>query len=300
MNWTTTAILSAAVFAMMNVIDSHLLSKRLPSLPSFLLPLGAMDLIFGFILFCWAPLPAGIGIWPILVAVGSGLLRAVAMMLMVYNLKREEVSRVIPIYHTSPVFVAIIAVLLLGESLGYLQWLAVIIVVAGAIIISIEKSPPGSAGKLARPFLLLFLSSLCLALSDTTSKYALAYIAPLNMYAITVLCLAGVFWVISLRPSTIRQLGKMERRNSSLTMVVISATLSQIAMVLMFWAIEGGPVSLVATIMAARPIFIILYSVILGLILPGFLLRLAGKKTLILRFVATIMIVGGVSIIYLT
>ena len=150
MNWVTTAILSAAVFSMMNVIDSHLLSKRLPSFSSFLLPLGTMDLIYGIIIIYWVPLPAGVGITPVLVAIASGLLRAMAMVLMVYNLKREEVSRVIPIYHTSPVFVAIIAVMVLGETLGYLQWLAVVIVVGGAIIISVEKNSPSGSPRPGR------------------------------------------------------------------------------------------------------------------------------------------------------
>jgi len=130
-----------------------------------MLPLGTINLIYGWLLFYLFPLPQGVSLGPLLVAVASGILRTAAVIIMLYYLKREEVSRVIPVVFTYPIFVAIIAVLLLGETLDYLQWLAIIIVVAGAVILSARQSPFGATIWLGKSFLLLLGASLVFALA---------------------------------------------------------------------------------------------------------------------------------------
>ncbi|MFC1932295.1 EamA family transporter [Chloroflexota bacterium] len=300
MNWTSTAILSAAILGVVNIIDSHLLSRRLPSLRAFLLPVSSIHLVYGLLLFYLFPLPEGTSLWTVLVAIGAGICRTVAAIIMLYNLKKEDVSRVIPVVYTYPIFVAIMAVPLLGESLYYLEWLAIVIVVAGAVIISAEKSPSGATSRLGRPFLLLFVSSLLCAVADIANKYALAYISFWNAYSITMLCLSSIFLLASLRPHIIRQLRDMKQRNSSITLLAFNETLALVGIVLSFWAMERGPVSLVSTIIGSRPVFVAIYSLVLGLVLPQFLIRSTGKGMLVLRLVAIFMIVGGIAMIYLT
>ncbi len=300
MDWISTALLSAAILGVVNINDSHLLSRRLPGLRAFMLPVGVTYLIYGLLLFYLFPLPAGTGIWPLLAAIASGILRAAAIIIMSYNLQREEVSRVIPLVYTYPIFVAIMAVPLLGEKLYYLQWLAVIIVVAGAVVISAEKAISGSAARLGKPFLLLFAASLCFALADIASKYALAYISFWGVFYLAVFCIAAIFLLVSLRPSVFKQLIGMERRNPALALLVFNETLALIGVAMFFWALDRGPVSLVSTIIGSRPIFVAIYSLVLGRFWPEFLIRLSGKGELLIRLAATAMIVGGVAIIYLT
>ena len=300
MNWASVAILSTATFAVVNTIDSHLLSKRMPGLRVFLLPVSIFHLIYGLLSFYLVPLPEGIGIWPVLVAVVSGVLRTIAVTIILYNLQREEVSRVIPVVYTYPIFVAIIAVLFMGEALGYLQWLAIIIVVTGAMIVSVRQSPSGSTIWLGKPLLLLFGSSLLLAMADITSKYALAYISFWNMFSITAFCISGIFLLVSMRPHILSQLSSMERRNSAIALLAFNETLAPVGIVLLFWALERGLVSLVSTIASSRPVFVVIFALILSRVLPGFLEWQTGKGMLALRLVAIAMIFGGIAIIYLS
>ena len=300
MNWASIAILSAAAFAVVNIVDSHLLSKRMPSLRALLLLIGCFQLFYGLLIFWIFPLPAGIGVLPVLVAVASGIFRSTAATIMLYNLRREDVSRVIPVVYTYPIIVAIIAVLFLGEILAYLQWLAIIIVVAGAVMVSLQQSPSGATIWLGKPFLLLLGSSLFFAMADITSKYALAYISFWNMYSITTLCLSGVFLLASVRPHIIKQLANVQGKNSVLALLTFSEILAPTASVLLFWALESGPVSLVSTIIGSRPIFVVIYALILSRVLPSFLEWQLGKGMLVLRLIAVAMISGGIAIIYLT
>ncbi|MFC2052193.1 EamA family transporter [Chloroflexota bacterium] len=300
MNWASIAILSAVTFAVVNTIDSHLLSKRLPGLRAFLLPIGIMHLIYALILFYLLPLPAGTGIWTVLVALASGILRAVAVVIMLYHLKKGEVSQVIPVVYTYPIFVAIIAVPLLGETLGYLRWLSIIIVVAGAVMVSVGQSTSGSTRWLGKPLLLLFGSSLLLAMADVTGKYVLTYISFWNMFYLAAFCMAGIFLLISARPRILRQLSSIERKKSTIALIALDETLAPMAALLMFWALERGLVSLVSAIASSRPMFVLVFALILSRILPGFLNWQYGKGILVLRLIGTAMVVGGITVIYLS
>lgn len=300
MDWVSIAILSAAIFAVVNIVDSHLLSKRLPSLRAFLLPVGVFQLTFGLLIFWLFPLPKGTDALPILVAVASGLCRATAASAMLYSLRREEVSRVIPVIYAYPILVAIIAVPLLGETLAYLQWLAIIIVVAGAVMVSIKQNPSGTTVWLGKPFLLLLGSSLFFALADIASKYALNYISFWNMFSITVFCLSGSFLLFSARPSVINQLVNMKGRNSSLALLSFNEILAPTASVLSLLAMKSGPVSLVSTIIGSRPLFVVIFAFILSRVLPRFLNWQSDGGMLVLRLVAIAMIFTGIAIIYLT
>jgi len=225
-SWVNTAILSAAVLGAVNIVDSHLLSKRMPGLQAFLLPVGIIHLIYGVILLVLFPLPEGTGPLPIVITVVSGILRTGAVTIMLYSLQREEVSLVIPVVYTYPIFVAIIAAPLLGESLGYLGWLAITIVVAGAVIISARETSFSAATFRSKPLLLLLGSSLLFALADITSKYALSYISFWNMFSLSACCMSGTFLLLSMRPHTLRQLYNMKRRNSAMGLLVFNETLA--------------------------------------------------------------------------
>ena len=299
-DWPSIAILSAAVSGLVNVIDSHLVSQRLPSLRAFLLPIGTIHLGYALILLALFPLPEAVGRSPLLVAIASGLLRTAAVTIMLYSLKREEVSRVIPVVYTYPIFVAIMAVPLLGETLIYLEWLAIVVVVAGAIIISFRQGHSRAITRFGRTFILLFCSSLLFAAADISSKYALRYISFWNMFSLSAFCMSTTFLLVSVRPHVIRQLINMERRGSAVALLIGNETMAPVAIILAFLAMQNGPVSLVSTIMGSRSIFVVLYALILSRVSPMFLEWQRGGAMLVLRLIATAMIVGGIAFIYLT
>jgi len=170
--------------------------------------------------------------------------------------------------------------------------------VAGAVMVSVRRSPSGSTG-LRGKLLLLFGSSLLFAVADIAGKYALAYISFWNMFWITAFCMSGIFLLVSVRPRIIRQLINMERRNSALGLLAFNETLAPAGIVLIFWALERGPVSLVSTIVSSRPMFVLMFAFILSRLSPMFVGWDSGKGILALRLIATAMIVGGITIIHL-
>ena len=94
------AISGAAVFGIVNTIDSHLLSRRMPGLLSYLLPVGIIFLVFSLVMFYFYPMPTNTDLLPLMAAIGAGILRTSGVVITLYNLQKEEVSRVMPITHT--------------------------------------------------------------------------------------------------------------------------------------------------------------------------------------------------------
>ncbi len=283
-----------------NIIDSHLLSRRMPNLRTFLLPVGAAHLASALIPFFLFPLPEETTPRIILLALLTGILRVSAVLIMLRSLTREAVSRVIPVIHIYPIFVAIMAVPILGESLRYQHWLTIIIVVAGAVMVSIKHNPTGATTWFGKPLLLLLVSSLLFALSDISSKYVLAYISFWNLFSLTAFCMSGVFLLISLRPGILADLRQMTGRASVLTLILIDEALALLGIILSLRALEQGPVSLVSAITGSRPMFVVIFALILGRISPQFLIGSASRQIVILRLIGTAMIVAGIALIYLT
>jgi len=299
-NWVSASLVSAAILAIVHVVDSHLIAKRLPSVQSYLLVLGFIILIVSTVIIILFPLPGHLDNTTLLVAILSGVLRATSVYLMFYTLKREEVSMVIPIVNSYPILVALFAMPIVGEFLDTSQWMAIIIVVLGVILATFRGTSGGKITWSGKVLCLLLAASAFWALSEVMAKYALAVISPWQMYALSHFSMAFIFLLISLRPRILSEWARHKKRTSAIIIIIFNETIAVISVVLLYWAMERGPVSLVSAVSSTRPVFVFIYALIISRFSELLLERRANKGTLLLRFIAVTMIAGGVALIYLT
>ena len=301
LDWVTTAILSAAILGIVHIVDSHLISKRMPSFKAYLLVIGIYIFVISLALSYFFPLPTNIGAQPLFITALSGITRSASVIIMLYLMKREEVSMVIPISNSYPIIVALIAIPTLNETISYVQWVAIVIVVLGVLLASVKLRGKGAhITWLGKPLVLLTGSSILWAISDVTAKYALEYMSYWNMYWIPHLILASAFLVVSFRVSVFRELINEKKRNSLFTIVFFNETIAVISIVLFYWSMQRGPVSLVSAIYSSRLLFVFLYAVVISRFSNLLLERRSDKGALILRFVSVILIVSGIVLIYIT
>ena len=300
LDWVTSAVLSAAMLGGVNIIASHLISKRLPSVNVYLLVVGIFIFLVSIALAFFFPLPPNIGALPLSMAILAGTIRATSFIIMLNVMKKEEVSIIIPIANTYPIFVALIAIPTLNETINSLQWIAIVIVVFGVLLTSVRLQTGTQITWLVKPLILLTISSILIAISDIMTKYALDYISTWNMYWISHLILPLVFFGISFRPSVFREIINLQKRNSSLILLILSEMMAVTALLLFYWAMQRGPVSLVSSVVSIRPLFVFLYAVIISRFSNFLLEEQTGRLALFLRFIAISFIVGGIIIIYLT
>jgi drug/metabolite transporter (DMT)-like permease len=299
-DWVSAAVLSAAILAMVHIFDSHLIARRLPSFRAYLLIVGTLIFAISITLAILFPIPPNVGFWPITIAVLSGITRAASVIIMLYLMRKEEVSLVIPLSNTYPIFVVLLAVPILGETLKSLQWLAIAVVILGVLFASVRLRIGARITWLGKPLLLLAGSSILWAGSDIMAKYSLESMSSWNMYWISHLILPLAFFSVAFRRRVFREILDFNRRNSSIAMVTLNETMAVAALVMFYWAMQEGPVSLVSVIYSSRPIFVFLYAVIISRFSHMLLEERSNKGELMLRFIAILLIVGGIAIIYLT
>ena len=299
MSWLGAAILSAATLGLINIIDSHLLSKRMPSLGSYLVPVGIANLIGGLVIFLLYPPPANLSSGQISVALASGISRTIAIIIILRALQNNEVSKIVPVTNIYPIFVAIFAIPILGEILRGIQWIAILITTAGAMLIfsnidrGLPKARPG------KTFPLLIIASLLIAVANIAGKFALDYISPWNLYTITTFCMAGTFFLLFLRFKIFRELGHLKRPVVTMSLLAGNETLVLLSMVLFFWAMDRGFVSLVSAIASTMPAFVFIYVIIISRVSPILMEWHMKRETIVLRSISIAMIVGGIALIYL-
>ena len=212
----------------------------------------------------------------------------------------EEISRVIPVAYIYPVFVAVLAVPLLGETLNWLQWVAIFITVAGAVLISVRWRGQKGLAQLRQSFVLLLASSILFGVSNVATKYALDYLSFWNMYSVSDICYGTIFFLLSARPSVLKELRDMAGRGTALKLMVLNETMTLGGYLLSFWAMANGPVSLASTVMGTRPCFVFLYTLLLSRVFKGALLEeYLSKGIIVVKIVSIGLIVGGVAIINL-
>jgi drug/metabolite transporter (DMT)-like permease len=297
--WISAAIATAAIMGVVAIIDSHLLARRMPGLGTFILPVGIIHLVIGLIILAVKPLPEGVEATPLVVAFASGIVRSGGTLLMLNTMRSQEVSRIIPVVHTFPIFVAVLAVPFLGETLGYLEWLSIFITVAGAVLISVQAEGEAGRFRLNRSFIALLGSSLLIGIANTTGKYALDYISYWNLYSVNAITFSVVFLLISARKTTLKEIRDLDQRGLALGLLFLNEVIALAGIILSYWAMQQGPVSLVSTILSIRPAFVFIFALVLSQIFPNVLEEHLTRRILIIKIISIALIIGGVSLLTL-
>ena len=115
--WVFLALASTVISALINLLDSHLMTQRMPGWRAYVLICDLFMLPVSIVMLLIFPLPPGLGMAPFMAILVSTLTSAVAVVLILQTMKSEHVSRIAPLTSTSPVFVAVLAFLFLDESL---------------------------------------------------------------------------------------------------------------------------------------------------------------------------------------
>ena len=294
MIWLTLALLSSAIFGVMGVIDKRLIDKHLPSLSSYYVWIALSVLVYGFVFLAVGGIPVDAEPRLLMVAGASGVAWGGALVMMFWGYKLQEVSRASAVVFTFPVFVAIMATLFLGETLVPIQWAAIVLVVSGAILISLNGGAGTSSAKLAKAFPFLVGASLLTAIGHITGKYVLEEFSVTMVSSFRFFGMAAVlflFW----RPSTFGHLRQaLGSREALVLLLVGEVVLVPAAVLLMITATKLGPVSLVATVTGTRPVFILLYSTLLSLPSLKVLSESLDSRSLTVKLVSVMMIIGGI------
>lgn len=294
MSWLGLAIIAAALTGLGNVGEKVLASRFMPDANSLMGWLAVSILGYGIVFAIIYPFAAGTPGGHIAAVFGSGAAYGVAISILYRVIMRSEASRAFPVFNSSPVFVAIIAVFVLNQSVSALQWLAILLTVAGIVAISAGRSDGGRIS-LDRTFMWLLVAAGLVGLSQVLSSYALEEVTTEN-----------AFWaqrfgamipiLLNWRRDFLRNfLSTVRKPGVTIFALVTEAGILPVAHLLMLEAFSEGPVALVSTTIATIPVWVFLFSTGLSTKFWNVLGEPLNPRTLAVKTIAIGGIVAGIA-----
>ena len=294
--WIFLAICSAASLGLANIAHKRLLDNYLGGVGV----LGVGSIVTR--LTCSVVVLAIVG-WPTqapALAVGIGLISGVSLgaglALLFLGLKLGEASRAVAVSQTYPILVALLAMYFLGETVSAMQWLAIMLVIGGAGVVSVE----GFGRRLFRltPALTaLVASSAGLGLSFFLAEFALQDLTPWEVFGLQELRMAPVFGLFGRPSNWVRLWRGLRTAPAWWTFVIGEGVLPQLAIFLFILSFSYGQVSLASAVLATRPLFVFVVGTLLSWRTLGLLRESISPAALTAKFVAIAMIVAGTTIL---
>jgi drug/metabolite transporter (DMT)-like permease len=268
-------------------------------LPSFNLFVGGSQGLFGAVVLV-ANFPAGVEFETIVRAWSIGVLQAFSLIFMFWMLKREDPSRVIPAMQTSPIYVALLAWAIFGESLTPLQWTAVLLAVGGSVLASVRIGSLSSNGKVGfQPiFLLLAVGALLIASSQLITKSIIDDLSTIHIVSFRGIGLFTVMWIVFARPAALTGLGSfLKQPRRAPWLIIAEGVMPFNGHMLITYAIGKGPIALVSALGGARPIFVFSMTALGARFAPGLIYEKFTKADMALKLLSASMVVAAVVII---
>lgn len=267
MTWALLAILSALIWAFCNILDKLVVSKYVskPMIP--VLCMGVLGVFMSLGIFLLNGFDTlSLSHW------GLGMLAGLLYTLMLFfyfkSIQLEEVSKVLPLYYLSPMFLMIIAAIFLGEIFTPLIYLGMFLLVAGAIALS---SDGGFKPSLSKGIWFMVLAGFCIAINQTITKYLLDYADYWTIFG--VIRIGAFCFLLPFIPAHIKDFKTLIKEHGPKPMgfVALSETLNLVAVLVSTLAASTGFISLINALQSIHPFFLLILTTMFTFFWPHIL-----------------------------
>jgi drug/metabolite transporter (DMT)-like permease len=228
----------------------------------------------------------------------SGILYMGALLLYLQALQNEEASVVAPFFQATPLFGYVLAYAVLGETLSGRQMAGGVLIVVGALIVSVRFGQGLRVFK-ARLAALMLTCGFMMALSGLIFK----------MFAIAVEFWTTTFWlfvgeglfgcVLLLIPSYRRQFMAVLRANTA-ALLSINGTNELINLgggLGNRYALMFAPLSIVQAIGSTTTLFVFAFGIVLSALFPGLGRENLSGRELAQKAIAAVLVAIGVALV---
>ncbi|MCH2525574.1 MAG: EamA family transporter [Dehalococcoidia bacterium] len=298
MSWLIIALASSAFMGMVSISDKVVIHKYCNTPLTLLLLIGITQTTVGTVSLIFSGIPDEATLATSGSAIGSGILSGLAAFLSQRVLYRQEVSRTIPITQSAPIFTALLALLILGESISIIQWAGIIVAVLGCASISMSVDNENHRGVVMHnSFYVLMLSAFLFGASTVIGKVALESLPILYTHGLRTITLGLLMLSFSIRRAPYNDVKSLvsARSPAFLLVAVNDFVTAQAGLIMMLWALSIGPASLVGAVAGTRALFTVLYSIGISKIFIGALGEDISTGSVMVKLLSTLLIVGGIT-----
>lgn len=281
MNWFLIGLIPPSLWSITNHLDKYLISKYFKGggVGALMVFSSLIGLLLLPVILIFNPNVFSISILNATLIAFNGFFYVLAVLPYFYALERDEASIAVPLFQMIPVISYVLAYFILGEILTPKQIIAGVLVVAGAIGITLEVNK-GKIIRIKKAVLgFMFLSSLLFAINFSFFKF----------FALKETFWTTAFWeyvgfalfafILMVFVKSYRQQFLEVMRRNKLPVIALNGLneLLNIAAKISFnFASLLAPVTLVWVVNGTQPFFVFLYGVIITLFLPKL-----GKESLV-------------------
>ncbi len=285
--WILLALLAPLFYALSNVVDKFLLNNRVKYCFAMAPIAGFAALLFGLGSLFFVSFES-VTTKQMLIVFLLGIGISTVYVLYYYVMSVEEASRVVSIAFLSPVFVLIFAAFFLGERLPGWKYFAVLLVIAGVVLIGMQGIQRGIL--MRKGFYWRLLTCLINAGIVITQKYMLGDLQFLQLFSIQ--CF-GLFFGLSLTLLSPKIRAHFKHVAKSTHYVFLSEGLTFTGALILLAAMSRGPVSITSALASVQPVYMLIFAILLSIFLPSILKEEFTRKTLIVKGMAVLMIAVG-------
>lgn len=290
--WILFSVMAALMWTASNIIDKFVLTEWVKNPLVNVIIMGIIGLLASLLVYLFNGF-SQLSYFNVFLAFIAGTFYISGNILYFRAVMIEEISRVVPLFYLSPLFVVIIAAAFLGEIFTPMKYLGIFMIIIGAILTS-SKGLRFSSG---RALWLMILASLSLALYSVITKYLLGFADFWTVFSYvkigTVFMLVPVFFFgFSHMRSSLKKNGKRVAG-----VISLSELLTVIGVLLFTFAASVGYVTLVNAMASIQPFFVLAFAVALSIFYPRILREEIGKSAVALKLIAIAMMFIGVILI---
>ncbi len=291
MEWILFSILAALTWAIVSTVDKYILTKWIDNPIVPIMILGVVGLIASIIVY-FSHGFSYLSYTNILLAFISGIFYILMIFFYFKAVKIGEISRIVPLFYLTPLFILILASIFLGEFFAPIKYLGILFLVFGAILISTKKFTKFSFGK---AFWFMVLSSLSLAINQILTKYLLGFADFWTIFSWarigTLIALIPIYFVCF--PDLLSTMKKHGKK--VIGVVSLNESLNVIGVIFITIAASFGYITLVNVLASIESLFVLIFAVFLSIFYPKIIKEDVGKSTLLLKLIAIIfMFVGAI------
>lgn len=304
MNWFLVALGAPFIWSLVNHCDKIILSRYFKGeggSGGLMIFVGVVAIPASFIMAIINPdvfLVAGIDIFYLLL---SGVLYNVGVFFYLKALETEDTSYIVPFWQLVPVFSYVLGIIFLREYLSTDKLFASVVVIFGAILLSlnIKKGEKISVNKSTAG--LMVLSALFIACTNIFFKKSAIEELPFMVSMFWNQVGMAVFALIFFARKTFRkQFLDVIKENTGkvLSLNIFEQIAEVVGVVVNNFAVLLAPVTFVVLVeYTAQPLFVFLEGIILTLLLPKLVHEDLSKRNLIQKLLAIIIMGIGLYIV---
>lgn len=277
MDWVVLSLMAAVGYSAYSLMQKYAFQRYIDHVASFNFWTETCRMLLGITILVIHPLPYGLLSVPVLAVIAAtGVMQVIIVLLRAWATHlADEVTRIVPVLDTYPVFVALLAILVLGEELSIGDWSAIALVVVGAFVASSHQALGSRHLERRSAILIAVAASFSMSAFAVTGKLALEYVDVWHITGLSSLLTPFMTLGLVVKTGVWSETMALARRVAPLGFAAGAALSMGLAWITGFGAYAVGPVSLSSAIMGTRPLLIVLYASLVGVWFP----RLAIERT---------------------